>query len=263
MARPRKNVIVNQPGGNTTGGSKSLAIPFSQNDVERVREYYRLFEEAKSSLLTKDDYAEVEFKNKQGQITKSVFIKKTGWWKIKTLLNISVEILNSQRIKEGDKVVYVYKVQAKTLSGLTSQAEGVCSSDEPTKKNVSEFVLSGTAQTRAVNRAISMLVGGAELSAEEMEGVEVFNNSEVVEKRSAEIPSFKSGRGETLEKEKTTDEYDEFLDLDDNKEDLATERQISLLETFVRDGRLSSNVNIYSLSKQKASELISEVLRKK
>jgi hypothetical protein len=72
----------------------------------------------------------------------------------------------------GDKVIgYVVRVKARATApnGRKSEEIGDCETSELTKKNMEPTIhnIETKAATRAINRAISNLVGGGEVSAEE------------------------------------------------------------------------------------------------
>lgn len=135
-------------------------IEITKEKIEALKSFFKKFEEIKKSILSKEDIVEI-----QG----NEFIKRSGWERIAKLFNLSVEIIDRQRIENDKKVVYIYTIKVIAPSGIYAVAEGVCSSDEKGKENKPEFVLSGIAQTRAFNRAVRMLVGGGGLSYEEID----------------------------------------------------------------------------------------------
>ena len=136
---------------------------------------FKAFQEIKNKVLTGED---------KQPIAGNPYIRKTGWRKIKTIFNLSEEILESKReIVKGydnkDKLLWTYRVRVKAKNGAFADAEMSCDSDEDfswsdkakTKKKP-ETMIMAMAQTRAFNRATSDLVGGGECSAEEMMGIE-------------------------------------------------------------------------------------------
>ncbi len=127
------------------------------------QERLRIFEEfraAKNKILSPEDYTEVSIKDRRtGEIRKRKIILKSGWRKIKLFFGISSEIIELRREKDDDKIIYMCKAKVFTQSGMSAEAIGICSSDEPGKANMSEYVLSSIAQTRAINKAIADLVG--------------------------------------------------------------------------------------------------------
>ena len=154
-------------------------------DVEGTIQAYKEFEMIKTRLLGKDDYL---YFDKYGKAsfdgTGTRYIKKSGWRKAKTAFGISIEYLDDgvraeREDDEGKYYVWSYKVRASAPNGIFQDAVGVSTSRNPffsiryvnkkrTRINPAENNIMLTAQTIAINRAVSDLVGGGEVSAEEM-----------------------------------------------------------------------------------------------
>jgi len=130
---------------------------------ERVLAAMKAFEWFKSNALTPNDYQPIAGKN---------YIKKSGWMKIALACNVSLE-KREERVEdlESGVRVYHYTYRAIAPSGRFADAVGSASTDEREFTHEVHDVRA-LAQTRACNRAISNLVGGGEVSAEEMVGVE-------------------------------------------------------------------------------------------
>ena len=130
---------------------------------ERVLAAMKAFEWFKSNALTPSDYQPIAGHN---------YIKKSGWMKIALACNVSLE-KREERIEdlESGVRVYHYTYRAIAPSGRFADAVGSASTDEREFTHEVHDVRA-LAQTRACNRAISNLVGGGEVSAEEMVGVE-------------------------------------------------------------------------------------------
>jgi hypothetical protein len=95
------------------------------------QERLRMFEEfrmAKNKILSPEDFVEVSTKD-----------RRTG------------------EVKK--RIIYLCKARVYTQAGMSAEAVGVCSSDEPGKSNMPEYILSSISQTRAINKAIADLVG--------------------------------------------------------------------------------------------------------
>lgn len=170
-------------------------------DIDRVVNLYEQFDELKSELLSNEDLTKI------GQ---NVHVNKSGWRKIATAFNVSIEVENSKLEIEGGVVKAAVRAKASVPNGKVSSAIGMCSSNESNHmekltdnknadtgehmgdrngkalwvdnawrrlkppREVNEHNLIATAETRAKNRAISDLVGGGEVSAEEM-GAEILD----------------------------------------------------------------------------------------
>lgn len=199
-AEPADEDIQEEPLSPTqsTDDSGGLIQPVN---IDRVVELYEQFDELKSRLLQSEDLT---------KIGGNVHVNKSGWRKIATAFNVSVETLGvNVEVEDG-----VVKARARALAsvpnGKQSSAWGVCASNESNHmekltdnknadidefmgersgeaiwvdnawrrlkppKEVNEHNIVATAETRAKNRAISDLVGGGEVSAEEM-GAEILD----------------------------------------------------------------------------------------
>lgn len=172
----------------TSDDRNSIVQPVE--NVDEVVEVYNQFEELKKDLLdTEADLTE---------IGDNVHVNKSGWRKIATAFNLSVEVVEKKRVVADNIVRYDVKARAVAPNGKSSTASGLCASNESNFMEalskggdwhkddddvfkidgkfrrlkppaaVDEHSVMATAETRAKNRAISDLVGGGEVSAEEM-----------------------------------------------------------------------------------------------
>jgi len=152
-------------------------------DVEGTLEAYRQFEELKTKLLTDKDFMYFDEYGKPTTKDKGTpFIKKSGWRKYKTAFGVTIQYLDDGirtegEDKEGKYYVWRYKVRAIAPNGIYQDSDGAASSRKAffSKKkgqriDPEEEDIILTAQTVAINRAVSDLVGGGEVSAEEMIG---------------------------------------------------------------------------------------------
>ena len=165
--------------------AKSTAI-VKVIDVEGTLQAYKEFEQIKTKLLGVNDYLYFDKYGKAVYDGSGIrYIKKSGWRKAKTAFGISIEYLDDgiraeQEDDEGKYYVWSYKVRAIAPNGIYQDAVGVSTSRNPffsvryvngkkTRINPAENNIMLTAQTIAINRAVSDLVGGGEVSAEEMQ----------------------------------------------------------------------------------------------
>lgn len=164
-------------------------------DIDQVVDLYEQFEEIKSKLLDKED---------KTKIGKNIHVNKSGWRKIATAFNLSVEVVD-QEIWEEDGIVKARVLSRATApNGKVSTEIAMCASNESNHmekgkpgdgsdpedhpdylkvdgkwrrlkepREVNEHNILATAATRAKNRAISDCVGGGEVSAEEMTAEDV------------------------------------------------------------------------------------------
>lgn len=119
------------------------------------------------------------------------YIKRNGWRMIAAGFSVTLELVKDNegrvlhtRIEGEDDVgafyVHTYVARATLPNGRYAECEGACSSRDAffgkrkgswkPLSDIDEADIIATAQTVAYNRAISDLVGGAEVSAEEMMG---------------------------------------------------------------------------------------------
>jgi len=130
------------------------------SDAQEVVDAIKAFEYFKAHALSPGDFVEIQGKP---------YVKKSGWSKYALGCNVSTE-LKEERIEERNGVrIYHFTYKAIHLpSGRFAEAVGSASEEEKTSWNHPEHDIRSLAQTRAYNRAISNLVGGGELSAEEL-----------------------------------------------------------------------------------------------
>ena len=130
-------------------------------EADAVLEMIKAFEYFKSRVLTPRDFATIQGKP---------FVKKSGWSKYSLACNVSTE-LRDEKMEErnGDRIYHFVYRAVHLPTGRYADAVGSASEAEKTRWNHPEHDVRTLAQTRAFNRSISNLVGGGEVSAEEME----------------------------------------------------------------------------------------------
>lgn len=130
---------------------------------EQAKEQWASYQNLKSSILTESDFQ---------KIGNNRYTKKSGFRKIATFFGLSDSIKEKTRIDREDGSFYwMITVEAKAPNGRVSQGVGICDSKERNFAHLEHDVYA-TAHTRAKNRAISDLVAGGEVSAEEMDNRE-------------------------------------------------------------------------------------------
>lgn len=130
--------------------------------VERTLEALKRFQEFKTRALSKNDYVVI-----QGKRT----VKKSGWLKYALACSLSLELREEREDRREGEVIYHYAYRAIAPNGRYADAVGSASSKERQYAHEVHDVRA-LAQTRAMERAISNLVGGGELGAEELTGPE-------------------------------------------------------------------------------------------
>jgi len=132
-------------------------------DVDAMVEAIRRFDAFKAKALGQDDYVTIE---------RRPYVKKSGWLKYAMACNLSLSIIQERMEKinlDGKEIlVFNYDYRATAPSGRFADASGSASSDEAKTRGLIHNIRA-LAQTRAMNRAISNLVGGGSVSAEEMD----------------------------------------------------------------------------------------------
>lgn len=193
-----------------TGGDESLPVAQNNDFVkpvdnpEEVVEMYEQFDGLKTKLL--------DIGKDTTEISGSQHVNKSGWRKFATLFNLSMEVIEDERtvIERGDGKAPILRWKAKaratapngkvcTGSGISASNEsnhmvklgdhpGIDDTDHPDvvrvdgkwrvimdPAEVNEHNVYTIACTRAKNRAISDMVGGGEVSAEELETEDFFD----------------------------------------------------------------------------------------
>ena len=147
-------------------------------DVEGTVSALKKFLELKEEVLQENDTVMISSKK---------YIKRSGWRKIALAFNVSTEIISVERDYGSDLKICHVKARAIAPNGRISEEIASCDStefiyeDKDNKKQVKFTIhnMETKAATRAINRAISNLVGGGEVSAEEIEqGENIANNGE-------------------------------------------------------------------------------------
>ncbi|MFP3952185.1 MAG: hypothetical protein ACLFVP_08635 [Candidatus Bathyarchaeia archaeon] len=141
-------------------------LPVTLNPVkplvspEKAAEDWELFEDLKAKLLTEDDYQPIAGKH---------YIKRSGFRKIAVYFGLSDRILEQERVdRDDDSFFWRIVVEVEAPNGRVSTGVGACDSRERNFAHVEHDVYA-IAHTRAKSRAISDMVAGGAVSAEEME----------------------------------------------------------------------------------------------
>jgi len=151
--------------------SEEVEMSVVSPDVQGTVEALGKFLELKEKVLQKDDVIVIAGKK---------YIKRSGWRKIALAFNISTEIVSVDRDYASNLKICHVKARATAPNGRVSEEIASCDSSEfDNKVKFSIHNLETKAATRAINRAISNLVGGGEVSAEEIiQGEEEFLGQE-------------------------------------------------------------------------------------
>lgn len=151
--------------------------------VEELKQKADQFKELKKKLLTDDDYADISGKK---------YIKKSGIFQFGLAFNLKTEIIKEEKEiddRNGDWFAYHFTIRCIAPNGRITEKVGSCSNDEQDKegKKLHNTVhkVRSMAETRATNRAISAMVGSAEVSAEEIYGI---NNAKTIPENKTNNP---------------------------------------------------------------------------
>ena len=215
-----------------------LIRPVAQTD--EIVAAWQNYQELKGKLLNDNDYQAIQGKR---------CIKKSGWRKLQTAFGISDELVKEERRDYKGYFSFEVMVKVSAQNGRYAYGVGSCASNERNFSHV-EHDTRSTAHTRAKNRAVSDLIGGGEVSAEEMMAERVDNDIE-------NLAPVTYGRVATAEP----------TDLSQNwMENRVTEKQEHLLRSLIiekvfdeseRERELSE---ISTLTKSEASSAISVLL---
>ena len=145
---------------------------------EKAAEQWKLFETLKAKLLSEEDYQTIVGKR---------YIKRSGFRKIAVYFGISDRILKEERADRDDgSFSWRITVEALAPNGRSCSGVGACDSRERKFAHLEHDVYA-TAHTRAKSRAISDLVAGGAVSAEEVSPLEVESSPD--EAPEATLPS--------------------------------------------------------------------------
>lgn len=137
-------------------------------DVEMLVAIVDAFDEFKAKVLKESDFWLDTRENKRR-------VKKSGWLKYALACNLNLEKVDEREIDKemppgsGNWVtIYHFDYRAIAQTGRYAEASGSASTAERAESGKMIHDTRSLAQTRAMNRAISNLVGGGEVSAEEV-----------------------------------------------------------------------------------------------
>lgn len=166
--------------------------------VEEAKKQWDIFENLKTKLLVDDDYQTIAGKR---------FIKRSGFRKIAVFFGISDRLLKEERIDRPDgSFVWKLIVEAVAPNGRTSIGVGACDSMERQNWAHREHDCYSTAHTRAKSRAISDMIAGGLVSAEEIEA------SQQPSQQPQQQPPYRTVNARTLNAPATTEDWTRMLE---------------------------------------------------
>ncbi|MFX1499369.1 MAG: hypothetical protein ACFFDH_00230 [Promethearchaeota archaeon] len=217
--------------------SQSIVMP--QVTPTEALKAWKSYQELKDKIATEDDIQEVRGEK---------FYKKSYWRKLATFFNLVVDVVDEKHEKLGDTYVWHFICKATAPNGRSAIGTGSCDIFEKAIKVNGKYVykksgelarpdtlhnIRSTAETRAFNRAVSNLVGGGEVSKEEMEGIVDYNNGQ------------NNGNNKTQQSTKTRS---------------ITQKQIDLMEKLNQQKKIKLPAGFPKISAKVASAWISKAL---
>lgn len=167
-------------------------------DIDKLSNSFKKFEEFKQRLLNKDDSVQIRDKK---------FLKKSAWRKWALACGVSDDLVSVERVpvqgKDADGS-FSYRIVVRAFhvpSGRSSVGVAIATLSEKKDWAHPEHDVFTLCHTRAKNRAIADLVGGGEVSAEEM-------ISEADSSQTTNNASDNNGPRAQLESSRTTSDVD-------------------------------------------------------
>lgn len=154
--------------------TEDMSIVHSMVSPQQALQNWKDYQELCKAILAPEDLQEISMYAAGKGTVKKVFKKKSAWRKLATAFNLSVEVLKEER-KEypatptNATAYFVIEVTARAtaMNGRRMDGTGSCASNERGFSKL-EHDVRATAETRAKNRAIADMIGGGEVSAEEL-----------------------------------------------------------------------------------------------
>lgn len=151
-------------------------VPYSQHNAggmvmpvatpQQARVAVQAFEDMKTSLATPSDM--ILMKGNR------IFLRKPFWRRVARAFGLDVHLVSEERRIDADgSLSYSVIYRAIAPNGATMDGDGFCSTSELSAPTNTEHNCRARAHTRAKNRAISDLVGGGEVSADELTDAEL------------------------------------------------------------------------------------------
>lgn len=149
---------------NAGGMAGGMVMPVATPQQARLA--VEAFEALKSSLASPSDMILM----KGGRI----FLRKPFWRRVARAFGLDVHLVSEERRIDADgSLSYSVIYRAIAPNGATMDGDGFCSTSELSAPTNTEHNCRARAHTRAKNRAISDLVGGGEVSADELTDAEL------------------------------------------------------------------------------------------
>lgn len=180
---------------------KSIVMP--EVNGSQALEVWKAYQELKTKIVEKSDIQVIQGRE---------FLKKSYWRKVATFFSLTIDVVSESHEQLGRTIVWHFTVKATAQNGRSSIGTGSCDAYEKATLRDGQYVdkygkpalpnslhnIRSTAETRATNRAISNLVGGGEVSADEIINHTDIDVSDVPEEwqaeaKAAELQKVQSG----------------------------------------------------------------------
>lgn len=176
---------------------------------EQAAEEWARYESLKAKLLNEDDYQNIAGKR---------YIKRSGFRKIAVYFGLSDSILEQERSdREDGSFFWRIVVEVEAPNGRKSTGVGICDSKERNFAHVEHDVYA-TSHTRAKSRAISDMVAGGAVSAEEMEAEYTYPRAQRIVKAKVQQRGVRSLDELDYRLRKEIPEIEETLNLSESEE---------------------------------------------
>ena len=149
--------------------------------IKQLQKQAKDFQEKKIEMMKfmPDGIVHLKIKNKKtGEYDDKPYLTRAMWRWLALAFNVSAEVVHQERERNNGVVSYHFTVRASVPNGRCIDAVGACSSAEYSFKR-KEHDIEATAQTRATSRAIADLIGGGEITYEEMSARQREGNGEI------------------------------------------------------------------------------------
>ena len=161
---------------------------------QQAKENWDAYQALCNAILDSSDFFQMaQFTRGKGKVVK-VYKLKSAWRKLATAFNLSSEIYKEERIEYDGYFVVKIIVRTTAPNGRFTDGTGTCASNERTFAHLEHDVRS-QAETRAKNRSISDMIGGGEVSAEEVMQMEQKKKEECPRDHDALAPKTSSTEG--------------------------------------------------------------------
>jgi hypothetical protein len=137
---------------------------------------FEMFDKAKERLLRDRDvvwFGKSGAPVKKGTPDAKPYLLKSAWRRMARFFGLSIDVEGREKVGESDDYIWVYRYRITHPCGAYVVSEGVCSSKDSFftkggRVQADEADVMLKAQTVAINRGVSDLLGSGEVSGEEM-----------------------------------------------------------------------------------------------